>query len=65
MIAVEFENYETNKQVIDELIADGIFTDWFLFASNCLRIVPPLTITAEEITMACGKIIKVLNKIPG
>ena len=65
MIAVEFENYETNKQLIDELIADGIFTDWFLFASNCLRIVPPLTITAEEITMACGKIIKALNKIPG
>ena len=65
MIAVEFENYETNKQLIDELIADGIFTDWFLFASNCLRIVPPLTITAEEITTACGKIIKALNKIPG
>ena len=65
MIAVEFDNYETNKQVIDELIADGIFTDWFLFASNCLRIVPPLTITSEEIRIACEKILKALNKIPG
>ncbi|MEI9957230.1 MAG: aspartate aminotransferase family protein [Ferruginibacter sp.] len=61
MIAVEFENFETNKKIIDALIAQGIFTDWFLFASNCLRIVPPLTISEEEIKMACKKILAVLN----
>jgi acetylornithine/succinyldiaminopimelate/putrescine aminotransferase len=61
MIAIEFETYEVNKKIIDTLIADGIFTDWFLFASNCLRIVPPLVISKEEITIACKKIIQVLE----
>ena len=63
MIAVEFENFELNKKVIDALIVQGIFTDWFLFASNCLRIVPPLTISIEEIKKACQIILAGLNKI--
>ena len=61
MIAVEFENFELNKKIIDALIANGVFTDWFLFAANCLRIVPPLVISNDEITLACNKIIEVLN----
>jgi acetylornithine/succinyldiaminopimelate/putrescine aminotransferase len=70
MIAVEFENAEMNKKVIDALlqVSDNsklsdtlIFTDWFLFAPQCLRIVPPLTISSEEIKEACNKIIAVLN----
>lgn len=72
MMAVEFDSFETNKKVIDELIncsaknaTDfyGVFTDWFLFAPNCLRIVPPLTITKKEISMACKQIITVLDRI--
>ena len=56
MIAIEFKDFEENKKVIDALIENGIFTDWFLFASDCLRIVPPLTITEEEILEACKRI---------
>ncbi len=63
MIAVEFDDFEFNKKVIDALIEEGIFTDWFLFAPNCLRIVPPLVITAEEIIIACDKLIRVLNNL--
>ena len=63
MLAIEFENFHYNKRVIDALIEQGIFTDWFLFAANCLRIVPPLVITNEEITIACNEIISVLNKM--
>lgn len=63
MIAVEFDDFEFNKKVIDALIEQGIFTDWFLFAPNCLRIVPPLVITAEEIIIACTKLIQVLNSL--
>ncbi len=58
MIAVEFENFKMNKKVIDGLIGHGVFTDWFLFAPNCLRIAPPLTISEEEITIACKRIIE-------
>ena len=61
MLAVEFDSFDTNKKVIDALVEQGIFTDWFLFASNCLRIVPPLVITAEEIELACAGILLVLD----
>jgi acetylornithine/N-succinyldiaminopimelate aminotransferase len=63
MIAVEFDSFEMNKKIIDQLIVEGVFTDWFLFAGNCLRIAPPLTINKEEIEMACATIIKVLHSL--
>ena len=61
MIALEFENFEENKKVIDALIENGVFTDWFLFAPQCLRIVPPLNISEEEILQACS----IINAIKG
>jgi len=63
MIAVWFDDFETNKKIIDALIEEGVFTDWFLFASNALRIAPPLNISEAEIRLACKKIIEVLEKI--
>ncbi len=63
MIALEFNSAEKNKKIIDSLIDKGIFTDWFLFAPQCLRIVPPLVISTEEIQEACDKIISVLDSI--
>jgi len=53
-MAVEFDSFETNKKVIDTCIANGVLTDWFLFASNCLRISPPLIISEEQIKKACN-----------
>jgi acetylornithine/N-succinyldiaminopimelate aminotransferase len=53
LIAVEFESFEQNKRIIDACIANGLLTDWFLFAPQCMRIAPPLTITEEEIRKAC------------
>ena len=63
MIALEFADFETNKKVIDRLIENGVFTDWFLFAPQCLRIVPPLTITPNEIKHACEMIEKVTEDL--
>ena len=61
MIALEFETFEENKKIIDSLIENGIFTDWFLFAPQSLRIAPPLTITNEEILRACAIINEVAS----
>jgi acetylornithine/succinyldiaminopimelate/putrescine aminotransferase len=55
-MAVEFEDFELCKKVIDGCIANGVMTDWFLFASNCLRISPPLMITEEQIRRAAAVI---------
>ena len=63
MLAVEFESFDYNKKVIDTLIGQGVFTDWFLFASNCLRIVPPLNISNDEISLSCNKFMNVLDNI--
>lgn len=63
MLAIEFENFEFNKQLIDACIEDGLITDWFLFASNKMRIAPPLIITNEQIKEACEIIIHNLNKL--
>ena len=57
-MAVEFDSFETCKKVIDQCIENGVFTDWFLFASNCLRISPPLTISTEQIQLAAQIILQ-------
>jgi len=57
-MAVEFDSFETNKKLIDKCIEAGVLTDWFLFASDCLRISPPLIISEEQIEKACAIIVK-------
>ena len=58
MMAIEFENFEINKKIIDACIADGVISDWFLHCSNSMRVAPPLIITHEEIEYACEVILK-------
>jgi acetylornithine/N-succinyldiaminopimelate aminotransferase len=62
LIAVEFESFERNKQIIDACISRGLLTDWFLFAPECLRIAPPLTITEEQIASACAIILAAVEE---
>jgi 4-aminobutyrate aminotransferase-like enzyme len=47
--------------IIDHCIVNGVLTDWFLFASNCLRISPPLIISEEQIEKACEMLLKGIN----
>jgi acetylornithine/N-succinyldiaminopimelate aminotransferase len=61
MIAVHFSSADKNKAIIDALLEKGVFTDWFLFAPQALRIAPPLTISSDEIDEACDAILEVLN----
>jgi acetylornithine/N-succinyldiaminopimelate aminotransferase len=57
LLAVEFDDYEQNKKIIDTCIEKGLIVDWFLFNAQSMRIAPPLTITEEEIKFACGVIL--------
>jgi acetylornithine/succinyldiaminopimelate/putrescine aminotransferase len=54
LIAVELESAERVSQTLRECMVKGLFSDWFLFAPECIRIAPPLTITPEEILEACA-----------
>ncbi len=60
--AIEFDSFETNKKIIDSCIKNGLMTDWFLFAPNCLRISPPLCINEKTIIKSCKKIIKAIKQ---
>jgi acetylornithine/succinyldiaminopimelate/putrescine aminotransferase len=61
-LALEFESFETNKKIIDNCIAAGVLTDWFLFAPNCLRISPPLVISEQQIEKACRVLLESLEQ---
>lgn len=48
LMALEFESEIICKKIIHECLQNGIFTDWFLFAPNCMRLSPPLTLSKHE-----------------
>lgn len=60
LMALEFEDSATVLTITQRLLKAGILTDWFLFAPECIRIAPPLTITEKEIKEACRMIRLVL-----
>ena len=59
--AIEFSSAEVNMTINKKLIEAGLIVDWFLFAANCLRLAPPLTIAEDEINYACDMILSALN----
>jgi acetylornithine/N-succinyldiaminopimelate aminotransferase len=62
MLAVEFQNEELCKKVIEKCLAKGIITDWFLFCPTAMRIAPPLIMKEKEIKQACSVIISAIKE---
>jgi acetylornithine/N-succinyldiaminopimelate aminotransferase len=62
-IAIGFEDFEKCKKIVDACIQNGVLTDWFLFAPNCLRISPPFTISREQIQQACRNILAIIDEL--
>lgn len=62
MLAVEFKTEDFNRAVISRCMENGLFTDWFLFNPNSMRISPPLIITDVEIKRACKIILKSIEE---
>lgn len=56
-MAIEFDSFEACKKIIDNCIENGVISDWFLFASHCMRISAPLTISKEQTAKACQVIL--------
>lgn len=57
LMTIEFDSWDNNKSIIDDCIQKGVFTDWFLFAPECMRLAPPLMIAEEDILAACDVIV--------
>ena len=63
LMAVELNDFEEVKKVINSCLEKGLITDWFLFNDRCLRIAPPLVITEPEIKKACNILLECLDEL--
>ncbi|MBL7923382.1 MAG: aspartate aminotransferase family protein [Bacteroidia bacterium] len=63
LLSVRFPSEAFAQKVISGCIANGIITDWFLFAPDRLRICPPLTIRKDELEDACSLILKSVQAV--
>lgn len=55
-MSLQFSSAELTKKIAAACVANGIITDWFLFAEDKIRIAPPLCITIDELALAVQKI---------
>jgi len=55
-MSLQFESDELAKKIAATCVANGIITDWFLFAEDKIRIAPPLCITELELSAAIKNI---------
>lgn len=66
MLAVEMENSDIVLKVIRSAMqhpSKPLFIDWFLFADHCIRLVPPLNISDEELEWAGEYIAICINNL--
>jgi len=61
--AIEVESPEILHAVIARCLEAGMILDWFLFNEKSLRLAPPLTITTEELEVACDQILEILGNL--
>ncbi len=61
-MAVDLGSTDLVMKTIAICKREGLITDWFLFNDRCLRIAPPLVITATEIRKACAIILAALDE---
>ena len=62
MFAFDFDTEECVNDIVQYCKAHGVICYWFLSHPNSFRIAPPLTITEEEIRLACAVIKEAIEK---
>ena len=61
--SLKFSSDMLAQKVAHTCVQNGVITDWFLFAPNCIRVAPPLIITETEIRAACGIILQSIDQV--
>ena len=62
-LAVEFESSEICQKIAHKCVQNGLVTDWFLFATNCIRLAPPLITTNNQIQDIAIKVLKSIDEV--
>jgi acetylornithine/succinyldiaminopimelate/putrescine aminotransferase len=61
-MSLQFATPEITKKIAANCVANGVITDWFLFAEDRIRIAPPLSITMDELEIAVQKVIESIDQ---
>ena len=61
LMSIELDDADEVLKTLPYCLAKGVFSDWFLFAPQCIRIAPPLIISEDEIVSACRVILDALS----
>lgn len=61
MLAIELENEELVKKVVNKSLKNGLILFYFLFCKTSIRLTPPLTISDEEIIKGSKIITNILD----
>ena len=60
-LGLDLAKAEMRVPFMQAALKQGVIIDWYLFKPATFRIAPPLTITFEEIDLACEKLLAALN----
>jgi 4-aminobutyrate aminotransferase-like enzyme len=63
MLAAQLDNFDQTLKLCQLCLADGLIIDWFLYANSSIRIVPPLTISKNELKIGIEIILKNLDLV--
>ncbi len=63
LIALQLKSNEAVMKALTYGLETGIFSDWFLFAPDCIRIAPPLNISSAEIEEGCSLLKACLDQV--
>jgi acetylornithine/succinyldiaminopimelate/putrescine aminotransferase len=61
--SLRFTSDALAQKVAHACVQNGVITDWFLFAPDCIRVAPPLIITEAEIRAACTVILATIDQV--
>lgn len=62
MFAIDFDSEERVNNIVNHAKENGVICYWFLSHPYSLRIAPPLTISEEEISIACTILLQAIEQ---
>ena len=62
-LGVDLAQPDKRSAFMESALSQGLIIDWYLFKPATFRIAPPLTITHEEIELACHKLTQALDSV--
>lgn len=63
MLGIQLESEEKMHKAVAYCIENGLIIDWFLYATDKLRLAPPLIIKKTEIKRVCKIILEALDQL--